>query len=326
MAATNDFCGTCFGKATQECAGCHSIRYCSRECQKVNWPQHKHLCKTFADFATPPGPNLRRIIILPQDSKNPRFAWLKTFSSDTEEPEEQFLLGFHTEFDAGPDSHETDESPGHELSTFEEVFGPCTTGFAMPVMPGTFKMNGNPITVDRSTQVFFDESQPRHTRKLNQCFLSMLGDNVDILRGNHGQGNMAIYTATDVSKPKFIRDADCFDLSLGHAGLAHYFQHRVGDGRRGNRTARMADNASDDASTTSSGESTYDDPVLSGLFDMERTTLIQGLLSRMKHIFGDELAGKLEQQFKEDQEREELIHKESETELDKKKKECQAKE
>jgi hypothetical protein len=29
----------------QECVGCHNVRYCSRECQKKDWPSHKKICK-----------------------------------------------------------------------------------------------------------------------------------------------------------------------------------------------------------------------------------------------------------------------------------------
>jgi hypothetical protein len=29
----------------QECASCQSARYCSRDCQKENWPHHKPHCR-----------------------------------------------------------------------------------------------------------------------------------------------------------------------------------------------------------------------------------------------------------------------------------------
>ncbi|KAF9485117.1 hypothetical protein BDN70DRAFT_708609 [Pholiota conissans] len=42
-------CDYCHGSETKEnplkrCAGCRSISYCSRACQKQNWPQHKEVC------------------------------------------------------------------------------------------------------------------------------------------------------------------------------------------------------------------------------------------------------------------------------------------
>ena len=36
-------CGT-FAHKMPTCAGCGSVSYCSRECQKANWPQHKDKC------------------------------------------------------------------------------------------------------------------------------------------------------------------------------------------------------------------------------------------------------------------------------------------
>ena len=52
----------------KKCAKCHSSAYCSRECQKADWKEHKKVCKTTSgggsDFHTQiPGPGGRPIDI-----------------------------------------------------------------------------------------------------------------------------------------------------------------------------------------------------------------------------------------------------------------------
>jgi hypothetical protein len=32
----------------QNCAGCHAVSYCSRDCQKADWAEHKPECKRLA--------------------------------------------------------------------------------------------------------------------------------------------------------------------------------------------------------------------------------------------------------------------------------------
>jgi len=44
-------CGTLAHKMAT-CAGCGSVNYCSRECQKANWPQHKTKCKEVKQYGT----------------------------------------------------------------------------------------------------------------------------------------------------------------------------------------------------------------------------------------------------------------------------------
>ena len=36
----------------KRCSRCKVAHYCSRECQKAHWPQHKGQCKIFASCAT----------------------------------------------------------------------------------------------------------------------------------------------------------------------------------------------------------------------------------------------------------------------------------
>lgn len=49
MAGLEDFledpiCAKCGNMATYRCSKCHNEWYCSRECQKVAWKQHKLVC------------------------------------------------------------------------------------------------------------------------------------------------------------------------------------------------------------------------------------------------------------------------------------------
>jgi len=37
-------CGTCEAEASFRCARCHQVRYCSKECQKSHWKNHKAAC------------------------------------------------------------------------------------------------------------------------------------------------------------------------------------------------------------------------------------------------------------------------------------------
>jgi hypothetical protein len=47
---TNIHCAKCYKKESKTmklsiCSGCHDVHYCSRECQRLDWPVHKKLCK-----------------------------------------------------------------------------------------------------------------------------------------------------------------------------------------------------------------------------------------------------------------------------------------
>jgi hypothetical protein len=52
---TNLSCGRChtaeadLGSPLQQCAGCHSIRYCGRDCQRNDRARHKSQCRSIRD-------------------------------------------------------------------------------------------------------------------------------------------------------------------------------------------------------------------------------------------------------------------------------------
>jgi hypothetical protein len=38
------FCGCCSKFATKKCEKCESVYYCSKDCQRLHWKEHKQLC------------------------------------------------------------------------------------------------------------------------------------------------------------------------------------------------------------------------------------------------------------------------------------------
>lgn len=61
------------------CGRCESSAYCSKACQKVDWPSHKLLCadvKHFADAACPSELH-HRALLFKGDGQKPEFIWLK---------------------------------------------------------------------------------------------------------------------------------------------------------------------------------------------------------------------------------------------------------
>lgn len=53
-------CAVCSKTATSVCARCKAVNYCSRECQKGSWSEHKKSCQKASasgDVPCPPGCN-----------------------------------------------------------------------------------------------------------------------------------------------------------------------------------------------------------------------------------------------------------------------------
>lgn len=73
------------------------MKYCSPEHQMDDWQIHKLLCKSFAVFQERPGKGYGRAISFPENSKKPRFTWIRighyeNLMSDEDEPEDELLI------------------------------------------------------------------------------------------------------------------------------------------------------------------------------------------------------------------------------------------
>ncbi|KAL8994816.1 MAG: hypothetical protein Q9169_005323 [Polycauliona sp. 2 TL-2023] len=73
----SEICSNCFHVGHVKCAECRSIWYCSRECQRIDWTFHKHLCREVKKFQDRPEPESVRAIFFPENDKAPKFVWLK---------------------------------------------------------------------------------------------------------------------------------------------------------------------------------------------------------------------------------------------------------
>ncbi|KAF1357527.1 hypothetical protein EJ07DRAFT_128144 [Lizonia empirigonia] len=62
----------------QVCGGYKSIKYCSQVCQKLDWPIHKLICKTYKDFvASCPVHHHNSLIYFPVNESQSRFVWMR---------------------------------------------------------------------------------------------------------------------------------------------------------------------------------------------------------------------------------------------------------
>lgn len=89
----------------------------------------------------------------------PYFAWVKTFSSETEEPQVQEFNGYKIKQEARDGLPWTDEGPGYELSTFKDTFGAGSTAFPWFLGRGGLESKG--ACLDHTLHVLFDKTESR---------------------------------------------------------------------------------------------------------------------------------------------------------------------
>lgn len=71
-------CAVCGKGNARRCNKCKSACYCSKACQRIDWPTHRLLCAEFAtfDLATRPSKEHMRAVFFPPDEAKPRIIWL----------------------------------------------------------------------------------------------------------------------------------------------------------------------------------------------------------------------------------------------------------
>ncbi|KAI9375261.1 hypothetical protein BJX61DRAFT_182665 [Aspergillus egyptiacus] len=72
----DDCCVMCNRSPGLQCARCRSTYYCSRDCQKSDFPSHKLLCKQFATQPDRPSPEHKRAIFFPVERDKPCLIWI----------------------------------------------------------------------------------------------------------------------------------------------------------------------------------------------------------------------------------------------------------
>lgn len=96
-------CATCFKPARSglqsllRCAACKTQRYCSRECQKADWADHKEECRSFVRLAPRQVPTAVRIIcrILRRRARDPKsFAAIECLRSNRDKWDQASLIPF----------------------------------------------------------------------------------------------------------------------------------------------------------------------------------------------------------------------------------------
>lgn len=75
---SNLLCAVCDNPGHLKCSACHSMRYCSAECQQLDRNTHKIFCKSFERFTDDkrPSPQHIRAILFPEHKKKPEWKWV----------------------------------------------------------------------------------------------------------------------------------------------------------------------------------------------------------------------------------------------------------
>ncbi|KAI0453615.1 hypothetical protein F5B21DRAFT_478629 [Xylaria acuta] len=81
-------CLICNKPSSLRCSRCRSVSYCSKPCQRGDYPIHKLLCTSFPGFDTTARPTQEHIraILFPVDQKRPKLIWLHCEWVDPDDP------------------------------------------------------------------------------------------------------------------------------------------------------------------------------------------------------------------------------------------------
>ncbi|KAI0902825.1 hypothetical protein F4823DRAFT_620807 [Ustulina deusta] len=87
--ASSDLCIICGKPNALRCKRCRGASYCSKLCQRGDYPIHKLLCTTFSlfDMAKRPTREHFRAILFPVDQRQPKLIWLHC---EWKEPEDEY--------------------------------------------------------------------------------------------------------------------------------------------------------------------------------------------------------------------------------------------
>lgn len=72
-----DFCAACKKAAETKCTNCRKVFYCSKECQKKHWKEHKFECKSLP-YKIGKNDELGRFLIAAKDVKKGDILWTES--------------------------------------------------------------------------------------------------------------------------------------------------------------------------------------------------------------------------------------------------------
>jgi hypothetical protein len=183
---------------------------------------HKHLCSTFANFQTPPNPNMYRAIVLPAESEAPYFAWYEAtvslYASETApliDPTAVDPLSGVLMYDAGGAMHN---------SHVEELLGDDNPSpeFVRHVVLGKI---GNGEHLDHGIDLVFRDEFMYDGSITNKSFMHL----TKLRTSPKYRGPIVFFGRNKVSVAERCCHLDCSDLTIALEGIIrHHIQSDLG--------------------------------------------------------------------------------------------------